>query len=202
MNGLGHCVGGSLWPKDQFDEQKHFLEITSAIAQMENWMVWVNDLMSFYKEFDDPRDQTSLVKNYVVSEGITLNQALEKLTQDTLQSSEQMMVVFSEKDSKIMETIECFMHGYITWHLCDNRYRLKEIYEGTKDIETEDATKFRKFYEQAAKVGAIEHSEWAYPSVLERIEHRKAEEQAEREEREALVCPQKANTALSQEVRG
>ncbi|RYP43706.1 hypothetical protein DL768_009762 [Monosporascus sp. mg162] len=200
MNGLGHCVGGSLWPKEQFDEQKHFLEITSAIAQMENWMVWVNDLMSFYKEFDDPRDQTSLVKNYVVSEGITLTQALEKLTKDTLQSSEQMMIVFSEKDSKIMETIECFMHGYITWHLCDNRYRLKEIYDGTKGIDSEDAAKFRKFYEQAVKVGAIEHTEWAYPSVAERLEHRKAEEQAVRDEQAALANPEKANPTVAQEV--
>ncbi|KEY64043.1 Tri5 [Stachybotrys chartarum IBT 7711] len=195
MNGLGHCVGGSLWPKENFNEQEHFLEITSAIAQMENWMVWVNDLMSFYKEFDDPRDQTSLVKNYVVSEGITLNQALEKLTQDTLQSSEQMMVVFSQKDPKIMDTIECFMHGYITWHLCDNRYRLKEIYDRTKDIQTEDAMKFRKFYEQAFKVGAIEATEWAYPTVVERLEQRKAEEQAEREEQAALANPEKAQVA-------
>lgn len=195
MNGLGHCVGGSLWPKENFNEQEHFLEITSAIAQMENWMVWVNDLMSFYKEFDDPRDQTSLVKNYVVSEGITLNQALEKLTQDTLQSSEQMMVVFSQKDPKIMDTIECFMHGYITWHLCDNRYRLKEIYDRTKDIQTEDAMRFRKFYEQAFKVGAIEATEWAYPTVVERLEQRMAEEQAERDEQAALANPEKAQVA-------
>ncbi|KFA52461.1 hypothetical protein S40293_10287 [Stachybotrys chartarum IBT 40293] len=168
MNGLGHCVGGSLWPKEQFDEKEYFLEITSAIAQMENWMVWVNDLMSFYKEFDDPRDQTSLVKNYMVSKGLTLTQALEELTQDILKSSKQMIVVFSDKNSKIMETIECFMHGYITWHLCDDRYRLREIYQRTQNMNSEDAVKFRRLYEQAAKVGAIDHVEWAYPSVVER----------------------------------
>nr|ABG73407.1 trichodiene synthase [Stachybotrys echinatus] len=200
INGLGHCVGGSLWPKELFDEQEHFLEITSAIAQMENWMVWVNDLMSFYKEFDDPRDQTSLVKNYAVCESLTLSQALEKLTQDTLQSSEQMMIVFSEKDAKIFQTIECFMHGYITWHLCDNRYRLKEIYEGTKDIVTEDAIKFRKFYEQAAKVGAIDHAEWAYPSVAERLENRKVEEQTVKDEQAALANPEQTVAAVAQEV--
>lgn len=200
MNGLGHCVGGSLWPKDLFDEQKHFLEITTAIAQMENWMVWVNDLLSFYKEFDDPRDQTSLIKNYVVSEGITLTKAMEKLTQDTLQSSEQMMIVFSDKDSKIMDTIECFMHGYVTWHLCDNRYRLKEIYESTNDIVSEDATRFRTYYEQAARAGAIESQEWAYPSVAERVGHRKAEEQIDRDEHVALDNLEKATAKISQQV--
>ncbi|KAI9149657.1 Trichodiene synthase [Paramyrothecium foliicola] len=200
MNGLGHCVGGSLWPKELFDEQKHFLEITSAVAQMENWMVWVNDLMSFYKEFDDPRDQTSLVKNYVVCDEISLTQALEKLTVDTLTSSEQMMKVFSDKDAKLMETIECFMHGYITWHLCDHRYRLKEVYEGTMHIETEDAIKFRKFYGQAAKVGAIEHEEWAFPTVAERIEVRLAEEKAAKDGQAVLNSAEPAVPQAAQEV--
>nr|2PS6_A Chain A, Trichodiene synthase [Fusarium sporotrichioides]2PS6_B Chain B, Trichodiene synthase [Fusarium sporotrichioides] len=167
MNGLGHCVGASLWPKEQFNERSLFLEITSAIAQMENWMVWVDDLMTFYKEFDDERDQISLVKNYVVSDEISLHEALEKLTQDTLHSSKQMVAVFSDKDPQVMDTIECFMHGYVTWHLCDRRYRLSEIYEKVKEEKTEDAQKFCKFYEQAANVGAVSPSEWAYPPVAQ-----------------------------------
>ncbi|KAK5991842.1 Trichodiene synthase [Cladobotryum mycophilum] len=56
MNGLGHCVGASLWPADEFDEEKLSLEITTAIAQMENWMVLVNDLFSLYKEHFVERD--------------------------------------------------------------------------------------------------------------------------------------------------
>ncbi|KAJ4007698.1 Trichodiene synthase [Fusarium irregulare] len=165
MNGLGHCVGASLWPKAQFDERKQFLEITSSIAQMENWMVWVNDLMSFYKEFDGERDQISLVTNYVTSYEMSLNEALEKLTQDTLHSSKQMVAVFSDKDPQVMETIERFMHGYVTWHLCDNRYRLSEIYDQVKGQDSEDAQKFCRFYEQAATVGAVSAAEWAYPPV-------------------------------------
>lgn len=49
MNGLGHCVGASIFPKAQFDEKVLFTEITSVISQMENWIVFVNDLLSFYK---------------------------------------------------------------------------------------------------------------------------------------------------------
>ncbi|KAI9902301.1 hypothetical protein N3K66_001653 [Trichothecium roseum] len=178
MNGLGHCVGASLWPKALYDEQKLFKEVTSAIAQMENWMVWVNDLMSFYKEFDDPRDQTSLVKNYCETEGITLDQALEKLTVDTLHSSEQMMAVFKSKDPFFFDTIECFMHGYVTWHLTDNRYRLREIYERTNS-ENPDHLKFRTFYEQAAKVGAIDLEEWAYPLAADLVKEKAAAAKAE-----------------------
>ncbi|OAA77947.1 trichodiene synthase [Akanthomyces lecanii RCEF 1005] len=174
INGLGHCVGASLWPKDQFDEQVLFREITSAVAQMENWMVWVNDLLSFYKEYDDPRDQTSLVKNYVTTYGITLGEALEKLIEDTLLSSKQMMAVFADKDPQLKETITRFMHGYVTWHLCDNRYRLKEIYLRAKTMDTEDARAFTRFREQAAKVGAVEASEWVKFTVVDAVEAQKA----------------------------
>lgn len=171
MNGLGHCVGASLFPKAQFDEQALFVEITSVIAQMENWMVFVNDLMSFYKEFDDPRDQTSLVNNYVRVEGITLDQALDKLTRDTIRCSEQMVAVFKDKDAQVLETLKAFVQGYVTWHLCDARYRLKEIYERAGDSPA--GAKFRSYHEEASKVGAVNPAEWALPSVLTLVEQAK-----------------------------
>lgn len=174
MNGLGHCVGASLWPKDKFDEQKLFREITSAVAQMENWMVWVNDLLSFYKEFDEPRDQTSLVNNYAASFGISLEEALEKLIQETLLSSKQMMAVFVDKDPQLKETITLFMHGYVTWHLCDARYRMSEVYHKAKTMEGEDARTFTRFREQAAEVGAVDSAEWVKFTVLDMVEAKKA----------------------------
>lgn len=137
-------------------------------------MVWVNDLLSFYKEYDDPRDQTSLVKNYVTTYGITLGEALEKLIEDTLLSSKQMVAVFTDKDPQLKETITRFMHGYVTWHLCDNRYRLNEIYLQAKTMDTEDARTFTRFREQAAKVGAVEASEWVKFTVMDVVEAKKA----------------------------
>jgi trichodiene synthase len=153
---------------------------------MENWMVFVNDLLSFYKEYDDPRDQTSLIMNYCKTYNLTVDEGLEKLTQDTLHSCEQMMAVFSDKDPQLMETIESFMHGYVTWHLCDKRYRLPEIYaEVTGDSEVE--VKFRKYCEQAYAVGSIEPTEWAYPSISDIIEQNKKEEELKTEQATDVV---------------
>ena len=163
LNGLGHCVGASLFPAEQFNEQALFTEITTAIAQMEPLMVFVNDLISFYKEFDDLRDQTSLVKNYCQVEGISLDQALEKLTRDTISCSEQMLNVFEGKDPKVVATLEAFIQGYVTWHLCDKRYRMNEIYERSGDNPL--GVKFRNYYEEAKKVGNIDQGEWAVPPV-------------------------------------
>jgi trichodiene synthase len=111
MNGLGHCVGASIFPKEQFDEKKQFAEITSAIAQMENWMVFVNDLLSFFKEWDEPRDQASLVNNYAKCDRSSLNEALEKLTRDCIRDSEQIVEVFADKDESIKESLTLFCQG-------------------------------------------------------------------------------------------
>lgn len=145
-------------------------------------MVFVNDLMSFYKEYDDPRDQTSLVNNYCRVEGIDLNQALDKLTRDTIHCCEQMLVVFEGKDPKVVATLEAFVQGYVTWHLCDKRYRLNEVYERSGDSPVE--AKFRHYYEEARRVGYIDQGEWAVPSVAELV----AEANESTVKRALMVC--------------
>lgn len=125
MNGLGHCVGASIFPKEQFDESAHFEEITCAIAQMENWMVFVNDLLSFFKEWDEPRDQASLVNNYANCDRSSLVEALEKLTRDCIRDSEQIVEVFADKHESIKEALTLFCQGEV--HRCifalNNLYR-------------------------------------------------------------------------------
>lgn len=131
-------------------------------------MVFVNDLLSFYKEFDDPRDQTSLVKNYCQVEGISLDQALDRLTRDTIHCCEQMLAVFEGKNPKMVATLQAFVQGYVTWHLCDKRYRMNEVYERSGDSPIE--VKFRQYYEEARRVGGIDQREWAVPPVSAMVE--------------------------------
>lgn len=165
INGLGHCVGASIWPIELLDEEDYFLEITTAIAQMENWMVWTNDLFSFYKEYFTERDQTSLVNNYVECEGITIDQALDKLCKDTIRSSEEIIQVFHDKNPKMYDILARFIQGYITWHLCDERYRLVEVYESAGDDSI--AQRFKKYVESARRVGFIDPARYCIPSATE-----------------------------------
>ena len=160
-----------MFPITQFDEKALFTQITSVIAQMENWMVFVNDLMSFYKEFDDPRDQTSLVNNYVRCDSITLDQALDKLTRDTIVCSEQLIAVFKDKDPKVVDTLSAFCQGYVTWHLSDARYRLKELYERAGNSQA--GLKFRGYQQVSSAAAVLDPREWAYPSVVALVEQQK-----------------------------
>ncbi|KAL0764982.1 hypothetical protein CaCOL14_012241 [Colletotrichum acutatum] len=170
MNGLGHCVGASIFPKAQFDEKELFTEITSVISQMENWMVFVNDLLSFYKEFDEPRDQTSLVNNYAKCDRITLAEALNKLTRDTIRCSEQIVEVFADKDPSIADTLQTFCQGYVTWHLSDPRYRLRELVTSAAGGDSATAKEFRRYQAAGDLVGAVDPKEWAYPPVADLVE--------------------------------
>lgn len=109
----------SFFPAEAFDERALFNEVTTVIAQIEPQMAFVNDLISFYKEFDSPRDQVSLVSNYCEVEGLSLEQAFGRLTEDTIHSSERLVTAFDGKDPKVAATVQACVHGYVTWHLCD-----------------------------------------------------------------------------------
>ncbi|KAI1261748.1 Trichodiene synthase [Xylariaceae sp. FL1019] len=192
MNGLGHVVGASLFPAETFDEQTDFREITTALSMVENWMAWANDLVSYYKERDDPKDTTTLVNNYSRVGGLTDEESLEKLTKNTLRVSSEIVDVFptssssdmedqtgavvkeggsidekEEKDPRVGETLTRFMHGYVTWHLCDPRYRIDEIYEQIKGCDDETSRKFCRYFEQANKVGRVNPAKWASPTYLQ-----------------------------------
>ena len=154
-----------MFPKEQFNETKHFTEIISVIAQMQSWMAYVNDLLSFYKEFDDPRDQSSLINNYCRCEGKTINQALDKLTQESIALSEQITTVFEDKNPEVVATLQDTMQGWITWHLCSPRYRLKDFVEYAGDSKTN--LQFAEHLQTATRVAELCPNEWAVPSLLQ-----------------------------------
>lgn len=79
-------------------------------------------MLSFYKEFDDPRDELTLINNHCMVGDLTLQERLEKVTEDTLRITRQIMSVFADRDSRVKDTITRYMHGYITGHLCDRTH--------------------------------------------------------------------------------
>ena len=167
LNGQGGICGAGLFPAEDFDERAPFKEITTAIAQIDPIVTFVNDLISFYKEYDRPRDQVSLVTNYCQVEGISLDQAFDRLTENAIYASERLLNLFDEGQAPaVADSIQRFLYGYITWHFCDERYRMHEVYE--RSGNSPDGIKFREYYESAMKVGSIDFKEWAVsPSMVD-----------------------------------
>ncbi|THY31790.1 hypothetical protein D6D01_02801 [Aureobasidium pullulans] len=143
MNGLGHCVGASLFPKHDFDESKHIPQISTVIAEMEQWEMHVNDLLSFYKELFDSSDQANFVTNYAHSLRTTL----------------------ADKDEWIKEVVEGFMQGFVTWHLTDPRYRIQELVQRTQNSRLSGQEELTPFWKAAMEVGDVDHKLWAFPPL-------------------------------------
>ena len=167
LNGLGQLTAASLFPKEQFDEQAVFAEVVSAMPTMEHIVTLVNDIFSFYKEFDAPDDQTVLVMNICAVEGISITEALDKLTEYTIRGCQQLFTTFEEKDSQVNATVKAFTMGYITWHLCDGRYRMREIYDRLGDGPIDE--KFRVYYEYADQSAGVDLAEWTGASLSKRL---------------------------------
>lgn len=162
LNGLGGISSATLFPSSEFNEEVLFEEIVTAVAQIEPQLTFCNDLISFYKEFDSPRDQINLVSNLTHCHGIPWEVAFERLTSDSIDSCEQLVNVFKGKNSKVEATVRAFVHGYVTWHLCDPRFRMEEVYKLSGNSEAD--VKFRQYYEQAKSIGVIDFNLWANPS--------------------------------------
>lgn len=160
LNGLGGICGGSLFPKDSVDEQKHFEEIATAIAQIEPMVAFFNDLFSFYKEWDEPRDAINLVNSVANVEGIELEAAFERLIVDTIHSSERLLAVFKDSGSaEIKEIINAFVQGYCTWHFCDTRFRMEEVFKKAESVPYGE--QFRRYYQHAMSIGSPRIEDWA-----------------------------------------
>ncbi|KAG6366080.1 hypothetical protein INS49_000256 [Diaporthe citri] len=166
LTGLGQFVGASLFPGTQEREQELMVHITSVMPHLDHWEIFVNDVMSFFKEFDCVDDQAILVRNYMrCGPEASIEEALDRVGGDAISRSEILCRVF--RDNKDMEphvaaTVEAFCQGYITWHLTNPRYRLREL--GRRAGDSATARRFREYLDAGAQAG-IDAEYWAYPSV-------------------------------------
>ncbi|THW17596.1 hypothetical protein D6C89_07212 [Aureobasidium pullulans] len=167
MNGLGHCVGASLFPKQDFDESKHVPEISTVIAEMEQWEMHVNDLLSFYKESSDSSDQANFVTNYAHCTGCSVEDSLSRLTDSVITSGNALRTTLADKDGRIKEVVEGFMQGFVTWHLTDPRYRIQELVQQTQNSRLSGQEKLTTFWKAAMEVGDVDHKLWAFPPLQE-----------------------------------
>ena len=55
--------------------------------------------------------------NYCEVEGMSLDQAFDRLTEDTIDSCKRLMAIFNDgKAPRVADSIHAFVHGYVTWH--------------------------------------------------------------------------------------
>lgn len=155
LNGLGSVVAGTLFPSCDFDQKELFQELSCVMAHMDGVVTSMNDLLSYYKEFD--QDEANLVSNWSVTDGIDKVQALHRLTDQTIHACNKILEIFAERDAGVRDAIRRFIHGFVTSHICSKRYRLSELYDTATGP---DADAFRAYYEQSINAAMVEQAEW------------------------------------------
>ncbi|PTB41177.1 hypothetical protein M441DRAFT_458798, partial [Trichoderma asperellum CBS 433.97] len=68
----------------------------------------------------------------------------------------------------MLNTITKFIHGYITRHLCDRRYRMARVY-GVSRADNAVSVTFSQYFEGGYKIGSIDPAEWTEPTFLELV---------------------------------
>lgn len=169
MNGLGHGVGGTLFPSREFDDQvqRQFEQIVTIIADIEPYVALVNDLISYFKEFGNTRDQVNLVRNWAHVEDMRIDDAFQRLADETIRSGERLLSIVKGLDPGFKETVQGFLHGYVTWHFCDQRFRMADVYLLASGLDSTEATRFCEYYEAIMRVGGLDINDWAKTKDLQ-----------------------------------
>ncbi|KAI7773148.1 Trichodiene synthase [Diaporthe eres] len=120
---VGGGVAGSLLPSSGgFDDQALFKETSIVMAHIDGIVALPNDLFSFSKEFD--QDEPNLT--HAIHARVRILELLE------------------DKDAAVRQTIRGFIHGYVTWHFCELRYRMGEVYHAAAAPELGGAGAWRR----------------------------------------------------------
>lgn len=164
LGGLGDFSGAALFPAAQFDEG-HFEDIVTVIAQIEPIVALVNDLFSFYKEVNGPEKDVCLVRNICLVDGLDTEQVLRQVADDSASAVRKLTGILERPQSEAaLKTVNDFVRGYIRWHLCDERYRMKEL--GARcGNRSSNVVKFRRFHEIACHAGCVDLVDFHSPEL-------------------------------------
>ncbi|KAG9569508.1 terpenoid synthase, partial [Aureobasidium melanogenum] len=171
LNGFGPIIGASLFPTDMFNETDKITSIASVISEIEQWELYVNDLLSFYKEHSgtDKQEQANFVSNYAHCAGVTVQESLSRILDRITSSDNALVGLLPNVDPRMKRVVDDFMCGYAAFHFTDARYRMSEFVDRTENLGLEGAQELRKFYD-IAKAGSDKGpTRWAFPSLQEMI---------------------------------
>ncbi|KAG8528567.1 uncharacterized protein KY384_006739 [Bacidia gigantensis] len=162
LTGLSENGCVSLFPKEIIDEDENLQHIAVLLPHMVTYVDKVNDLFSFYKEVHDPDDRINAATTYSHAHGVTLQESFEYIVEEAVSCLEQIRTVFTKgRVPAVQKVVESTLQGYVTYHICEDRYRLGELTE--KGGDDPNATEFSRYYNMIRKVGWFDPSEWPQP---------------------------------------
>jgi len=135
--GIAEFYAFAIWPVAQFPDISGYVQAVPAIARFLSKFVSpssrlgltaqpdiVNDILSFYKEELAGETVTYVHLLRAVRQKENALEVVHDFIDEAVGLSQEVDALLSG-DAK--EMWECWKTGYLTWHLCDSRYKLTEL---------------------------------------------------------------------------
>lgn len=124
--GAGEVYAHFIFPEHLAAENEHLPNYAPFIACMLDIIDNVNDILSFFKESVVGTEINTNIMNRARTSSCSPQDVLERVCEETVETIYAVSDGVGGKDV-VAKLWKDFINGYITWHICENRYRLKEI---------------------------------------------------------------------------
>ncbi|KAJ5937102.1 hypothetical protein N7466_003552 [Penicillium verhagenii] len=124
--GAGEVYAHFLFPEHLAAENEHLPNYIPFIACMLDIIDDVNDILSFFKESVVGTEMNTNIMNRARTSCCEPHHVLEQICKETVETMDAVRNEIGEK-GVVGKLWRDFINGYIMWHICEDRYRLKEI---------------------------------------------------------------------------
>jgi hypothetical protein len=126
-----------VFPEPMYPEGLCLQTYLPVMPDLVDFINYANDIMSFYKESVVSTEQFNFISNYSRVHNTAPLQVLPIICEKTIQCLHRIRETLSlSADSRMLETTEEFIQGYLAWYLNRPRYKLDDF-----DIYDSDGVK-------------------------------------------------------------
>lgn len=126
ITGISEPTAHYIFPQHKFPEEEYLHIYLPCIPDLVDYVNWVNDITSFYKESIVGDERLNYVCNFAHTRDISYAKALKLITQEVCERVQRIRYVL-RKSPGLMEVVEDFFKAYMAFHLEQPRYRLREV---------------------------------------------------------------------------
>lgn len=109
-----------------FPESIHLSQFIQAVPDLMDYVGFVNDILSFYKESIVQTERNNYVYNYAAANGQSVLEALETLTSKAAECVRNVRSILASQP-ELLKYVETYFEGLIAVHIYLPRYMLSEL---------------------------------------------------------------------------
>lgn len=123
------------FPQELYTEEACLKKYLPIIPDLCDFINYVNDVLSFYKESMVGSEKTNFICNYSNVHDISIQDALRRTCSFVVENARRIRKILAAYP-EMLDTTNQFMRGYVAWYINQSRYRLSDFQITDKKGET------------------------------------------------------------------